>query len=98
MIPPGVHFFSYQALGKDGAVGPPVSTLLDLKSKQVYIRKWDPATEGFVPLADEDEVCGHVQQGNWISQQRLLLAGQALCSTFHDRHQELLMKSHDYSM
>eukprot|EP00878_Enallax_costatus_P021228 GHUV01022468.1.p1 GENE.GHUV01022468.1~~GHUV01022468.1.p1 ORF type:complete len:165 (+),score=24.58 GHUV01022468.1:623-1117(+) len=55
MIPPGTHFVSYQALGKDGSLGPPVSTLVSLTSKQVLVRRWDPATEGLVPLGDEDE-------------------------------------------
>lgn len=56
MLPPGIHFLSYQAISKDGSLSPPVSTFLHLRSKQVYIRKWDADTEGLVPLEDEDEV------------------------------------------
>lgn len=56
MLPPGVHFLSYQAVGSEGAVGPPVSTLLHLQPRQVVVRRWDPAAEGLAALQDEDEV------------------------------------------
>lgn len=56
MLPPGVHFLSYQAIAKDGTPAPPVSSLLALQQQQVLVRRWDPATEGFAALPDEDEV------------------------------------------
>ena len=56
MIPPGVHFLSYQAAGRDGRTTPAVSTFLDLAPGSVVVRRWDPAEEGLQPLADEDEV------------------------------------------
>lgn len=56
MLPPGVHFLSFQARStRDGTLSPPVSTFLLLKPKQVFVRRWDPASEGLVEL-DEDEV------------------------------------------
>jgi A1 cistron-splicing factor AAR2 len=56
MLPPGVHFLSFQARSiLDGTLSPPVSTFLLLKPKQVFVRRWDPASEGLVEL-DEDEV------------------------------------------
>jgi hypothetical protein len=57
MLPPGVHFLSYQAAGRDGRVSPAVSTFLALKPRDVVVRRWDAAQEGLVALADEDEVC-----------------------------------------
>ncbi|KAF8071287.1 CHX17 [Scenedesmus sp. PABB004] len=56
MMPPGVHFLSFQTQGRDGAVAPPVSTLLALAPRQVLVRRWCAAAETFLPLADEDEV------------------------------------------
>ncbi|KAI8464490.1 MAG: AAR2-domain-containing protein [Monoraphidium minutum] len=55
MVPPGVHFLSYQAAGRGGQVSPAVSTFLALGPRQVVVRRWDPALEGLAPLADEDE-------------------------------------------
>jgi hypothetical protein len=56
MLPPGVHFLSYQAIAKDGTPGPPVSSLMMLQQQQVVVRRWDPAAEGFAALTDGDEV------------------------------------------
>jgi hypothetical protein len=56
MLPPGVHFLSYQTIAKDGTPGPPVSSLMLLQQQQVLVRRWDPAAEGFAALTDEDEV------------------------------------------
>eukprot|EP00775_Hariotina_reticulata_P011434 gene11434-11580_t len=56
MLPPGVHFLSYQALSKDGRnLSPPVGTFLWLKPRQVYVRRWDHAGECLVALADVEE-------------------------------------------
>jgi hypothetical protein len=63
MLPPGVHFLSFQARStRDGTLSPPVSTFLVLKPKQVFVRRWDPASEGLVEL-DKDEV-GFCVAGN----------------------------------
>uniref|UniRef100_A0A383WLT7 AAR2 splicing factor homolog n=1 Tax=Tetradesmus obliquus TaxID=3088 RepID=A0A383WLT7_TETOB len=60
MLPPGVHFLSYQAIAKDGTPAPPVSSLLALQQQQVLVRRWDPATESFAALPDEDEEARYV--------------------------------------
>ena len=56
MIPPGVHFFSYQYLPSSGHSPPAVSMFRHLSPKQVVVQRWDPALEGLAPLADEGEV------------------------------------------
>jgi hypothetical protein len=56
LVPPGVHFLSYQATARDGRVSPAVSTFLVLKGGDVAVRRWSPADEGLQPLADDDEV------------------------------------------
>lgn len=60
MLPPGLHFLSYQARSmRDGGLtlSPPVSTFLMLKPQQVVVRRWDPVSEGLVEL-EEEEVSG----------------------------------------
>ena len=57
MVPPGVHFLSYQATGR-GNMAPAVSTFLVLNSREVVVRRWDAAQEGLAPFTDEDEVSG----------------------------------------
>jgi len=55
MMPPGVHFLSFQARSRrDGTLSPPVSTFLHLKPQQVVVRRWDPASEGLVELEEEE--------------------------------------------
>lgn len=58
MLPPGVHFLSFQARSsRDAAtLSPPVSTFLWLRPQQVLVRRWNAASEGLVEL-EEDEVC-----------------------------------------
>jgi hypothetical protein len=56
MVPPGVHFLSYQAAGCDGRVSPAVSTFLMLQPHDVVVRRWDAALEGLAPFEDEAEV------------------------------------------
>lgn len=56
MVPPGMHFLSYQASGKEGQVSPAVSTFLMLRPREVVVRRWDAAEEALKSLNDEDEV------------------------------------------
>ena len=55
MLPPGVHFLSFQARSsRDGTLSPPVSTFLLLQPQQVVVRRWDAASEGLVELEEEE--------------------------------------------
>jgi A1 cistron-splicing factor AAR2 len=56
MIPPGVHFFSYQYLPSSGHMPPAVGMFKTLGPRQVVVQRWDPVLEGLAPLTDEEEV------------------------------------------
>jgi hypothetical protein len=48
-------------MSKDGkTLSPPVGTFLWLKPREVYVRRWEAASEGLVALTDDEEV-------RWIS-------------------------------
>jgi hypothetical protein len=75
MLPPGVHFLSYQARATSsagagssalGQLSPPVSTFAVLRPRGVLVRRWDAASEGLVEL-EEEEVCVWVWVGVWVS-------------------------------
>ena len=59
MLPPGLHFLSFQARSRrdPGTLSPPVSTFLLLQPRQVVVRRWDPASEGLVELEEEEVSC-----------------------------------------
>lgn len=61
MIPPGVHFLSYQATSQEGHVSPAVSTFLSLKQRDVVVRKWNAAEEGLEPLEDEQQAARYAE-------------------------------------
>jgi A1 cistron-splicing factor AAR2 len=45
MIPPGIHFIYYSAVGSDGQVAPRTGFIHDFKQQEVLIKVWDPSTE-----------------------------------------------------
>jgi hypothetical protein len=84
MLPPGVHFLSFQARSrKDATLSPPVSTFLLLKPQQVVVRRWDAATEGLVDLEEEEVSLGLFGGGGSEHSRRAHTwrgKGGALCS------------------
>jgi len=58
MIPPGVHFLSWQAPGKGNQFAPTVSCFVHLEPQCAHVRRWNPTEELALPPADEEEVGG----------------------------------------
>lgn len=86
MIPPGVHFLSYQATGAEGRVAPAVSTFLLLPPRGVVVRRWDPALEGLAQLPDEDEVRGTGARSSACGCGRLMRWGRTLPPAWAEEH------------
>jgi A1 cistron-splicing factor AAR2 len=56
MVPPGVHFLSWQAAGTDNQFAPTVSCFVHLSGQQVHVRRWDARAEVAAEVQDEEEV------------------------------------------
>nr|CAG4644194.1 EOG090X0AVR [Lepidurus arcticus] len=48
MIPPGLHFIYFSAVGKEGQAAPRTGFFKFFEKKELYARKWDLALENFV--------------------------------------------------
>lgn len=57
MVPPGVHFFSWQAAGPGNQFAPTVSCFVHLEAQRAHVWRWDASAEVAVAVADDDEVC-----------------------------------------
>jgi hypothetical protein len=56
MIPPGMHFLSWQPAPQSGVAPVPVGSFLSCGAQQVVVRRWDPQQETLVALPDPEEV------------------------------------------
>lgn len=91
MVPPGPHFISCQARGKENEFAPTAGFFVHLESRQVLVRTWDAVNELAVELEDEDQVGGqaaciawhaHVVAAAWAS---MRAGAHARCGPGADR-------------